>query len=147
MVLRSVIKRSVALLASSILLTGAVFALAGPQRWIPLTQAEMAGHRGSNPDRGTFTDTCNHYQAVIGQPGTWSCVGETDGTGCSNCEVTTNITYADMGGTPKNQKDGAAQNCGRKTKTSTAKCKNGVCVGNTWDPNNSCAQPSTSINQ
>ena len=144
MALRSVIRGSDAVLAVSIPLLVGVFAFAGPQRWIPLSEAEMAGHRGSMAERGKFTDTCTHYQAISGQAGNWSCLGDGN-VACVMCQVTTNITYADMGGNPLNQTDGAFQNCGPKSLG--AKCMNQVCVGNNWDPDASCAQPRTSVDQ
>ena len=145
MVLRSVIRGSAALLAVSISLTVGVFAFAGPQRWIPLTEAEMAGHRGSNAQRGKFTDNCTHFQAINGQGGNWSCIGDADNTGCRKCQVTTDITYADMGGDPKNQTDGNAQNCGPVS--SGALCQAQVCTGDTWSTMDTCAQPRASVTQ
>jgi hypothetical protein len=144
MVLRRAIRGLAALLAISIPLSVSVFAFAGPKRWIPLTEAEMTSHRGSMAERGKFTDNCTHYQAIKGINGSWSCISRFSG-GCDKCEVTQNITYADMGGNPKLQKDGAAQDCGRRSQG--ALCVNQLCTGNNWDPEKSCAQPATSINQ
>ena len=126
-----------ALLVALIPMIGA--ALAGTQRWVPLTAAEMAGLRGSNASRGTFTLNCSQFQAIDQVPGNWSCNGDNDGADCDMCSETGNVTYADQGGAlPRNMTDGAGQNCG--TTSNAAKCKNSVCQGNTFSTSG-CNQP------
>jgi hypothetical protein len=122
--------------------------IAGAERWGPLSDAEMAALRGGNPQRGTVTASCNAYQAIIGNPGTWSCVGKADNTDCDLCETQGNITYADMFGNPKNKKDGAAQNCGRQSAPFTASCQGQVCVGSgMWSAVLRCTDPKASVAQ
>lgn len=132
-----------ALLVASIPMVGA--ALAGTQQWVPLTKAEMAGLRGNNPGRGTFTITCSQFQAIDKVGGNWSCSGDLDGTPCFKCSETGVVTYADQGGTsPRMKKDGNTQNCG--TQSTGAMCKNSTCEGGTFS-NTGCNQPKAAVAQ
>ena len=145
MTFRGTCKRLAVLLAVSTPVLGAAYA--GFQRWMPLTEAEMAAFRGSNAGRGTFTSSCNAFQAIAGTPGNWSCLGDADGTPCDNCQTTTPITYADQGGAaPRFMKDGATQDCGHSTTSGSATCRGQVCVGSAWGVF-FCSDPKTPVSQ
>ncbi len=106
----------------------------------------MAGFRGSNAQRGKCSYPCNHYQAVIGAPGTWSCLGRADGTDCDKCKATNTITFAEQFCDPKNFTDGNPQDCGPKTKPFSAECQGQVCVGGDWS-SFSCQNPDEAVAQ
>lgn len=119
-----------------------------------LSSADMARLRGGFADLGKCSITCAFYQAFVGNPGTWSCVGQANGAACRLCQQNGNgytmpgQSTVLAGMCPGNFfTQGAVQDCGFQSQAGSAACQNQTCVGQKlWGPV-LCSDPKQAVSE